>query len=187
MAIFSYTKIADYILDQFWGFVSANSLKNSVRHVAEDVLGLTDGLGTDVTFPTEVKGERVVLSFGVNNVTGFLGSDRYLLLGSASNTIEHSYSMPRPGSVVSYSIGANVTTYVSTTIFTPTIRKNGSTLITGNSTSLTSATFFNDRGTFLRNVNTFVAGDRLSFFIDNTTVGNTDGNAFAMIEVQFDT
>ena len=39
MATFTYTKIADFILDDLFGFASANSLKNSVRYIAEDILG----------------------------------------------------------------------------------------------------------------------------------------------------
>lgn len=39
MATYSYTKLADYILDQLWGFASVNSLKNSLRYIGEDVLG----------------------------------------------------------------------------------------------------------------------------------------------------
>jgi hypothetical protein len=39
MATFSYSKIADAVLDQLWGFASVNSLKNSLRYIAEDILG----------------------------------------------------------------------------------------------------------------------------------------------------
>lgn len=39
MATFTYTKLADFILDDLFGFSSANSLKNSIRYLAEDVLG----------------------------------------------------------------------------------------------------------------------------------------------------
>jgi len=39
MAVFSYTKLANWILDDLFGFASANALKNSLRYVAEDVLG----------------------------------------------------------------------------------------------------------------------------------------------------
>jgi hypothetical protein len=38
MATYSYTQIADYILDQLFGYASANALKNSVRYIAEDIL-----------------------------------------------------------------------------------------------------------------------------------------------------
>lgn len=39
MPTYSYTKLADYILDQLWGFASVNSLKNSLRYIGEDILG----------------------------------------------------------------------------------------------------------------------------------------------------
>lgn len=39
MPTFSYTKLGNFILDQLYGFTSANALKNSLRYVAEDVLG----------------------------------------------------------------------------------------------------------------------------------------------------
>lgn len=38
MPSFTYTQIADYVLDQFWGDDSINALIESIRYLAEDVL-----------------------------------------------------------------------------------------------------------------------------------------------------
>lgn len=35
---YTYTKIADYIIDQLWGYQSANLMKNNIRFLAEDIL-----------------------------------------------------------------------------------------------------------------------------------------------------
>ena len=39
MATYTYTPIADYILDDLLGFASINAIKNNIRYLAEDVLG----------------------------------------------------------------------------------------------------------------------------------------------------
>jgi hypothetical protein len=39
MPTFTYTKQADYVLDQLFGIARINELKNSLRYLAEDVLG----------------------------------------------------------------------------------------------------------------------------------------------------
>lgn len=36
---YTYTPIADYIIDQLWGYQQANLLKNNIRHLEEDVFG----------------------------------------------------------------------------------------------------------------------------------------------------
>lgn len=36
---YTYTKLADYIIDQLWGYQSVNLLKNNIRYLAEDIFG----------------------------------------------------------------------------------------------------------------------------------------------------
>jgi len=46
---FDYQRIPSYITDQLFAFQDVNRLKNNLRHLAEDVLGLSEGTNTAIS------------------------------------------------------------------------------------------------------------------------------------------
>jgi len=54
MATFTYTKIADFILDDLFGFASSNAIKDNTRYIAEDILGDPASNSDASAFPAKV-------------------------------------------------------------------------------------------------------------------------------------
>lgn len=89
MPTYSYTEIADYILDQLWGFASANSLKNSLRYIAEDILG-SPHENSDAIVPSSTSANNIIDAY--TRTTGTSVGKRGVAIsdssGSASRTAQ---------------------------------------------------------------------------------------------------
>lgn len=205
MAVFSYTQIADYILDQLWGFASSNSLKNSVRYIAEDILGNPSANSNNVLLPNnltvngdssfgnaitnlttitgELKGSRMMLIFGGGNQ---VSADNYQGLGTI-RSLENPYKMHRAGSVVGYSLFGACVGYTSNITANIRIRKNASNFISSAALVWTAINQFqSEQATITRGTSTFVVGDQISLFFDYVS-GTANIELSCLVEVQLDT
>ena len=116
-------------------------------------------------------------------------TDSYVTLGNYTGnlSLESGMIMSRSGSLVGFSVFINCTTYVGTYSFTPIIRKNGSTFVSGSEIAISATGVQTQGSTYVRGVNPFVNGDRLALIVDANLTGTTSDWFWAMIEVQLDT
>lgn len=140
----------------------------------------------NVTFSSELKGDRVILFFG-NGLGGVGNADAFLGLGGSSTTNEFGYKMHRAGSIVGYSVGGKSTAFTSNVTANLRIRKNAANVISSAALVWTASDQFqHETGTVNRGVNTFSSGDVLSLQWDYTS-GNATINIICFVEIQLDT
>lgn len=209
----TYTTVADYILDQLWGFASANTLKSSVQYLSE-LLGDPSVNTNNVSLPSsltvaadllvngnttfgnaltdlvtvvgELKGSRGVYNW-LTPSQASPGLDTYIT-GSGFVSAQIGYIATRPGSIVGASMQVNCVSFTTAETFTPTARISGVTALAISSISVTGTGSFTARGTQARGTSNFVAGDIIQYFYDLTSaVGNHTSRYAGQIEVVFDT
>lgn len=209
----AYVDLADFILDDLFGFASANAIKNNVAYLHDTVLGdptangdaieTSDAILHDATLNDplslgEIKGDRVTLTLSLNP-SGSLASldSTFWTSGTALSTFSGShygFVMPRAGSLVGFGILAVIGGYVSGSVLSHSCRKwnsgAGTTdLQTVAITGIGSNAIFQNYATYARGVSTFVAGDTLGFFMLAATDVVTSGTQFltGIMDLVFDT
>ncbi len=158
MPTYTYTKLADFILDQLWGYASANAIKNSLRYIAEDVLG-DPSANSDKLSPTSANNVGTQMtSTGANNIinqytrsTGTSVGLRGIALSSGSGTFN-----------------LNSTTFTDVTNLSVTITTSGRPIFIGLIPDTVSNTVFG-----VSKIGAGSAGDislELKFLRDATTL-----------------
>jgi hypothetical protein len=193
---FTYSKLPDYLLDDLFGFQSANKVKDSTRYIAEDIMGDPFSNGNQVNFAlgdvnisgtNEIKGDRVTMNYGADIDSS--SGDTYLgMANSLSTTHALGHVVNRSGSIVGIGIFIYPTFITTLSKVTPRIRINGSNIISLPQIIIDTLPFqYKSYLTQLRNVNTFVANDVLSIFLDFSPAGSAIFKILSNIDIVYDT
>lgn len=89
MPNFSYTKIADYILDDLFGFAEINSLKNSLRYIAEDILGDPSTNSDAINFSSITGAAANAVIETYTRPTGSTVTERGVATSASSGSFSH--------------------------------------------------------------------------------------------------
>jgi hypothetical protein len=193
---FTYSKLPDYLLDDLFGFQSANAIKNSTRYLAEDIMGDPSSNGNAVNFASgdvnvsgtnEIKGDRLILNyFGDIDSSG---GDTYVgVFNLLSTTHALGHIANRAGSVVGISLLMNLTFFTTAAKVVPRVRINGSNIISLPLISLDIVlTQYKSIFTQARGVNNFVANDVISLFLDFQPAGSALFELAAAIDIVYNT
>lgn len=124
MAHFTYTKVPDAVLDQLLGFTTLNSIKNSGRYIAEDVLGDPSANSDQVNAAayTEDSADAVGIAMGNDGANAVIEQYRR---NSGSTVGLRGFA----NSAIATSFSTTSTTLVNVTNLTVTIESSGKPII----------------------------------------------------------
>jgi hypothetical protein len=189
---FNYTKIANYLLGNKYGYQSFKTVNDNNRYIAEDILGDPSANSnnvnlalSDVTISKELKGSRFLLAYG--NAT--LGE--YILINDALSPIgiddSPGHLASRNGSIVGAGIQIYTSSFTSSGTITPIVQINGSDAFSLSTLNINANnTEFKTSISQARLLDTFLANDIISFFISGSG-GSYTASVMANIEVVFNT
>jgi hypothetical protein len=168
---------------------TVQSITVSGASIFNGAVTLGDAAADIITITGEARGVRNTFSGSALNFNPSISPVQYTLNGTLGvGTTTYPYVMTRPGSIVGYGVTFRMTAFSSVGTCRMKIQKNGVDFITGSNISFSATGLKDDRATFSRNANTFIAGDYLSMVEDNNG-SSIAGTLYshAWFEVIFDT